>query len=54
LAKDKCCSFCKEALENDSAMSYPVCRLASNLQDEIKTLTDAMQNYHLAGDPDVN
>jgi len=30
-------------------MSYPVCRLASNLQQEMQRLSDALKSYHLAG-----
>ncbi|KAF6017477.1 hypothetical protein EB796_024218 [Bugula neritina] len=44
----KYCPFCKDRLTRDSAMSYPVCRLASNLQQEMQKLSDALKSYHLA------
>jgi len=43
------CSFCREPLLSKSPVSYPVSRLAANLQREVKELGNDLAKYHLAG-----
>jgi len=45
--KSPCCCYCKEKITEDAA-DYPICRLAANLQDDVKQLRQALANHDSA------